>query len=340
MGVQEGDRLWSAWWYDGEWHDWFQVRDTVFPPKAPIATLSRNDDHMEVFGVGADGRLWGAWWDGEWRGPFTVGTHVLPKNTPVAALSRSEDYMEIFAVGEDERPRGAWWADGVWSDWYDLGTRRFPKHTPLAALSRNEDHMEVFAVDGNGRLATTWWYEGTWHDWSDLPPALVSVPDGEIVFGSRREFTLGRPVQQISTGGMMEPLVCTEARVVCGSDGGWEFTAHLDNHETECDVSFELELNLTGTSRPFTFVLRGDLSAAGDGYATRVGSRIQGVPPSRTFRESGAFELLRDPAFWREVFKAGATFTLTRPAWKFWPEGGDVEEPEEAVASGAGADRP
>ncbi|MBT2540757.1 hypothetical protein J7E99_08600 [Streptomyces sp. ISL-44] len=66
----------SAWWH-GEWHDWFPIGTRTFPPGAPIAVQSRNDDQMDLFIVGGDGKVYSSWWNGEWHEWFQVGSRVI-----------------------------------------------------------------------------------------------------------------------------------------------------------------------------------------------------------------------------------------------------------------------
>ncbi|HBH79458.1 MAG TPA: hypothetical protein DDY39_06490, partial [Nitrospira sp.] len=76
----------------------------------------------------------------------------------------------------------------------------------------------------------------------------------------------------------MKPLTCLWANFVCRHDGSWNYTAELENEETEADVSFDLQFDLVGVSSPFGAVLKGQLSASGNGAITKTGLRAIGVP--------------------------------------------------------------
>lgn len=149
-------------------------------------------------------------------------------------------------------------------------------------------------------------------------------------------FYLGAPIKRLgnqSSG--MKPLVCLWATVVCRHDGGWVYTAELENEETEADVSFDLQFDITGLTPPFGAPLPGDLSAAGNGPVTKTGMRIYGIPPKKRFTRSGNFHAFRDPAYWAAVYEASHKFDLSNVAWENYlpgPEEPDYEDKDDGTA--------
>ena len=153
-------------------------------------------------------------------------------------------------------------------------------------------------------------------------PSAAQVPIPNL-----RAFYLGAPLKRLSNqSSSMKPLVCLSATVVCRHDGGWEYTAELENEETEADVSFDLQFDILAVTPPFGAPLAGSLSAAGNGPITKTGLRAQGVPPKKTFSRSGHFPGFQDPTYWATVYEASHKFDLTNVAWKnYLPS---PEEPE------------
>jgi hypothetical protein len=170
-GIDVNGTLRGNWW-NGSWQGWYALPT---PPGSfslkqggNLAVLGRNDDHMEVWSIGADDRLHGIWWDGSWHDWYTLdGPVSFPSGAPLVALSRNDDHMEVWAVGEGNRLHGVWW-NGSWNPWYTLNSTPVPRMTPLAALSRNDNHMEVWCVAPDDhpqsliRTVHGVWWDGSW----------------------------------------------------------------------------------------------------------------------------------------------------------------------------------
>jgi hypothetical protein len=75
--VGEDERLHGIWW-GGSWQPWYTVDPTPIPAQSPLASLSRNDDHQEVWSVvPEDPRpfvqgVQGVWWNGSWNAFYRV----------------------------------------------------------------------------------------------------------------------------------------------------------------------------------------------------------------------------------------------------------------------------
>lgn len=155
----------------------------------------------------------------------------------------------------------------------------------------------------------------------------------EVPIPNMCAFYLGAPLKRLSNqSSSMKPLVCWWATVVCRHDGGWEYTAELENEETEADVSFDLQFDILAVTPAFGAPLAGSLSAAGNGPITKTGMRIQGIPPKKTFSRSGHFPEFQNPTYWAAVYDASHKFDLTNVAWKNYlptPEEPDYEDKDE-----------
>ncbi|MFF7122087.1 M14 family zinc carboxypeptidase [Streptomyces sp. NPDC008240] len=131
-----------------------------------IATVTRDPDWMDVFGVGGDGLARVAWWHGRWNDWQPIAGHTFVPHTPITALSRDPDWMDIFAVGADGVARVAWW-NGGWNAWQPIYARTFAPGTVIAAQSRNSDQMDLFAIGTDGLVHNAWWH-GNWNDWQPI----------------------------------------------------------------------------------------------------------------------------------------------------------------------------
>lgn len=152
-------------------------------------------------------------------------------------------------------------------------------------------------------------------------------------------FSLGASLKRNSNVNNPKPLVCHAAQVVLRHDGGYEFTADVENQETEADADFDLQFSLVGTSPPYGLVGEGQLSRKHDKDGigpTPEGLATKGVPFRRTFSWPGSSDLLRDPVFWKSVVEASHKFEFFI-AWdhnKGYPEEPDKEDPDDPAPPG------
>ncbi|MFB6838346.1 hypothetical protein [Streptomyces sp. NPDC056361] len=135
--VDERGEVWGAWW-DRGWHDWYTIPGMTFPPGTPLTGTSRRDgSHLELFGVGGDGRVYSAYFDGDnWNHPgedgqpkywFPRGKEKdrLPTLTPLAVQMRVFPppfdlfMIDVFGVGADAGIHGFRFAK-EWQPWYRL----------------------------------------------------------------------------------------------------------------------------------------------------------------------------------------------------------------------------
>lgn len=150
-------------WWDGSWHDWFRIFETVFAQRTSITAIARSPDHIDLFAVGRDGSVNTASWNEGWHDWSRVSERGFAQRTPVAALARTANHIDLFAVGLDRGTYSAWW-DGEWHEWFRLAERSFEPNAPITAVSREPNHMDLFAVGPDGGAYSTWWDNG-WHDW-------------------------------------------------------------------------------------------------------------------------------------------------------------------------------
>src|SRR5262249_49787769 len=98
--IDAGGILRGNWWDNGFQSFWYSLPTPTATPqgfrliqKGNLAVLGRNDNHMEVFSIGSDGKLHGVFWDGGWGNPphwHTLDGRTFPAGAPLLALSRHE----------------------------------------------------------------------------------------------------------------------------------------------------------------------------------------------------------------------------------------------------------
>ncbi|MDM5254310.1 hypothetical protein O8D14_01510, partial [Bacillus toyonensis] len=177
--VGNDGRVYTSWWYNGS--DWSGINDNwrslggFFPPGAPVSAVARTPDHLDLFVVGNDGRVYTSWWHNgsDWSGINDNWRPIggfFPKGAPVSAVARTPDHLDLFVVGNDGRVYTSWWHNGSdWSgindNWRPIGGF-FPPGAPVSVTTRNPNNLDLFVVGNDGRVYTSWWYAGS--DWSGI----------------------------------------------------------------------------------------------------------------------------------------------------------------------------
>lgn len=183
--------VWSAWWHGegdpGGWRPWFQIHaETRFSPKADVTAVARESEHLDLFIVGLDGRVWSAWWHGAgdpggWRPWFTVpGDARFDPSQRVAVVARRSDHVDLFCIDTNGVVWSAWWhADNIgWRPWFPLfAERQFPSVGRVTAIAREPEHLDVFVVGADGVVWSAWWHgagdPGGWRPWFPIQPSTV-----------------------------------------------------------------------------------------------------------------------------------------------------------------------
>ncbi|HEX6472584.1 MAG TPA: hypothetical protein VF069_26065 [Streptosporangiaceae bacterium] len=182
----------SAWTEGMEWNGlggWFDIGG-VFPAGAPVSAVSRAPDHLDLFVIGNDGRVYtSAWTEGMgWNGLggwFDIGG-VFPVGAPVSVVSRAPNHLDLFVTGNDGRVyTSAWTEGGQWTGlngWFNIGGV-FPVGTPVSAVSRAPNHLDLFVIGNDGHVYTSAWTEGMewnglrgWFDIGGVFPAANPTP--------------------------------------------------------------------------------------------------------------------------------------------------------------------
>lgn len=103
---------------------WNRVSQISVPQKSPIAALSWIDNHMDLFVVAENQRIYHTWWDinaneGKWHDwtPISQPGVIFPKRTPITAVSPRPGHIDLFAVGGDGAVLASWWDSDPNAQW-------------------------------------------------------------------------------------------------------------------------------------------------------------------------------------------------------------------------------
>jgi len=176
-------QLYTAWWHEGQ--NWSGAADNwlclggAFPPGAALSAVARFPNHLDVFAVGNDGRVYSAFWhEGQnWSGFFSIGG-FFPAGAVLSAVARVPEQLDVFVIGNDGRVWTSWWHDGQasWSgaadNWMGIGGF-FPAGGSIHAVARLTNHLDVFVLGNDGRVYTAWWHEG--QNWSGGADNWLSI---------------------------------------------------------------------------------------------------------------------------------------------------------------------
>jgi hypothetical protein len=164
--------------------------------RTPITVLARFPEHLDVFGVAADGRTMSNWWDvnSGWAGWFQLmGGIASPggAGSPVTAIARYAGHLDIFTVGTDNRVYTAWWdASSGWHAWGVLGTLVCRPGSTVNVVCRYTDHIDLFTTASDGKIMSTWWDVRTgWAAWFQVSGG-VAAPGATVTAIARYPFHL------------------------------------------------------------------------------------------------------------------------------------------------------
>lgn len=199
---------WEPAFTDG-WRGWWRVQGGVAAPNTSVTAVSRRKDHLDIFCVGTDQRIYTAAWkpgDTSWRGWWPVAGGVAAPGTSVFGVSRGLDKLDIFCIGTDMQVYTAAWqaGDTNWRGRWPVGHFKAAPNSSVFAVSRSADRLDIFAVGQDGGIYSAAWSPGMqkWRGWwrildgvaapGTMVTAAVRAPDFLDIFcvgSDRRVYT-------------------------------------------------------------------------------------------------------------------------------------------------------
>ncbi|MFB6456855.1 hypothetical protein ACE38W_16400 [Chitinophaga sp. Hz27] len=173
--------VYSSWWHvGGTWNEHvFQVPGNYIAP-APgtnISSVSREPNHLDIFWIGNDGKLYSSWWHtgGNWDnhafqipGTYEIVVPSVTKNNGGFSVSRNPNHVDIFWIGDDEKIYSSWWNIGnTWDNHIFPIPGNYPPPAPgttITSCSRNPNHVDIFWTGNDGKIYSSWWHTGTTWD--------------------------------------------------------------------------------------------------------------------------------------------------------------------------------
>jgi hypothetical protein len=214
--VGRDSAVYSNFW-DGNtgWNPhWFRLGDTNFadgfkvPVEAPISSLCRFTEHIDLFVSGFDGGVYSTFWDqssGWFNHWFRLTDNnfgdkfSIPPGAPVNALCRFKDHLDLFVSGRDGAIYSTFWdqSSGWFNHWFRLADTNFGDHftippgSPVTSLCRFKDHIDLFVSGRDGAIYSTFWDQssGWFNHWFRL---------ADTNFGDHFTIPPGAPVSALS----------------------------------------------------------------------------------------------------------------------------------------------
>jgi hypothetical protein len=190
----------AAWDPASGWRGW-RIRDRLaqgtFVPEvaagSPVTVARRDTDHLDIFVVGKDHRVytaawqpgfthWSGWWslsivhDGQ-ATPLVQGNPLAPVHVVCRRANGPDNTLDVFVTDALGRVHTAAWSVG--SRWQ--GDLLAPASyaplllagAPVNAVSRSHDKLDLFTVGPDGRVFTAAWepeFSGPrpWRGWKPL----------------------------------------------------------------------------------------------------------------------------------------------------------------------------
>ncbi len=187
FAVANDGRTMSDWW-DASfgWANWFQVEGGVASPGgagSPVTSVSRFANHLDLFTVGTDNRVYSCWWDASsgWHPWFPLGTMACRPGSTVNVVSRNINHLDLFTTAADGATVSTWWdASTGWAGWFQvMGGVAAPGAT-VTAVARFPTHLDLFTVGTDERVYSCWWDAASgWHAWFPLN-GVVCRPDSVV----------------------------------------------------------------------------------------------------------------------------------------------------------------
>jgi hypothetical protein len=167
---------------------WTRWRSLGRPAQAALSTSARvvptrtRRGGLVVYGVGADGQLYGRLWTGRmWRPWVALGRPAgaaLSTNATILATSDGTGVLRLFALGQDGQVYARTGATGPWVELGRPAASALSTSARITHVSRGRGHLALFALGQDGQLYIRVWTRGGWRPWGAIgqpPQSALSI---------------------------------------------------------------------------------------------------------------------------------------------------------------------
>ena len=200
LAVAVGGAIRHQYWVHadgGRWSGW-RLLGTIDSPVTDLAFSSKFTGHLEIYAVGADGRIRHRWWGADWfrDSGWSAGWTIMDTpgiRTPVTAIaagSQANHEQELFVIaGGRVWHRWHWHPEWhpEWTEWGKLPSGRPAVDIACSSLTRT--HIETFALDDAGQIWHRWhWPEPGWTpEWAEMPGPAEAAKVTAIASGAHSD---------------------------------------------------------------------------------------------------------------------------------------------------------
>lgn len=185
-------------WWQGGWHwtDLGQAMPAAFPRDAallgPMAATAPGPGRIELFALGANGKVWRYWFDAHGWHSHDLGNGFASGERftgTISAASWGPGRVDVFGLGTQGQVLQLWREgdeSAAWN-WSDLRDRFPPERVriagPLAATATAPNRIDIFCMGESGSVRRLFFDSG-WADEEYMP----AFPGRVIRVGSPHEF--------------------------------------------------------------------------------------------------------------------------------------------------------
>lgn len=162
------------------WLKWSPISPSQrMNPGAPVTMIwaPYSQSHLDLFGTGGDGSVWGAYWDktiGWTKWSAIENQQKLYPGTEISAIwNKIKPYnLNLFATASDGTVYNSFWGESTgWHGWVAIhAEQKFKPGAKVTALlaAYDETHIDLFVTDALGIVWSTYRTEGPWNKWTSI----------------------------------------------------------------------------------------------------------------------------------------------------------------------------
>jgi len=205
--LDEG-HAWSTATRRPNWRRWRNLGGQSFPPRAPVAAISRRPNLLDIFVCGSDHHIYTKWWshhDGwndSWLDLGGAGDHgdLFAPGTEITAVTRASEKIDLFGSATTGDVYKCYWCgDSCCNGWSSLVPRllgrwknleghrhRSSAAANVAVVSRDSRSFDAFFCDDEGFVLHKGWHPRGWDEQWEVVNGGRLVPGGHISATTRK----------------------------------------------------------------------------------------------------------------------------------------------------------